>query len=61
MAGLRALSLGPRDVPAVIDECAVLGIRNVIVISAGFKERGEAGAELEMVERGNHWTSKQSE
>ncbi|HLO35700.1 MAG TPA: CoA-binding protein, partial [Candidatus Deferrimicrobium sp.] len=35
------------SVPAVIDECAALGIRNVIVISAGFKETGPAGAELE--------------
>ncbi len=35
------------SVPAVIDECAELGIRNVIVISAGFKETGPDGVELE--------------
>ena len=35
------------SVPAVIDECAALGIRNVIVISAGFKEIGPDGVELE--------------
>jgi acetyltransferase len=35
------------SVPHVIDECADLGIRNVIVISAGFKEIGPVGVELE--------------
>jgi len=35
------------SVPAVIDECAELGIRSVIVISAGFKEIGPEGVELE--------------
>ncbi len=35
------------SVPAVIDECAELGIRSVIVISAGFKEVGPEGVELE--------------
>jgi acetyltransferase len=35
------------SVPPVIDECAQLGIRSVIVISAGFKETGPAGVELE--------------
>lgn len=35
------------SVPAVVDECAALGIRNVIVISAGFKETGPDGVELE--------------
>jgi len=36
-----------QTVPAVIDECATLGIRNVVVISAGFKETGPVGVELE--------------
>ncbi len=36
-----------RSVPAVIDECADVGIRSVIVISAGFKETGPEGVELE--------------
>ena len=35
------------SVPAVVDECAELGIHNVIVISAGFKETGPDGVELE--------------
>ncbi len=35
------------SVPAVVDECATLGIRSVIVISAGFKEIGPEGVELE--------------
>ncbi len=35
------------SVPAVIDECADLGIRSAIVISAGFKETGPHGVELE--------------
>ncbi len=33
--------------PGLIDECADLGIKNVIIISAGFKEVGPTGAELE--------------
>ncbi|HZU45251.1 MAG TPA: CoA-binding protein, partial [Terriglobales bacterium] len=34
-------------VPALIDECLVAGVRGVIVISAGFKEHGAEGIELE--------------
>jgi len=34
-------------VPATISECAAGGVRGTVVISAGFKETGEAGAELE--------------
>jgi len=34
-------------VPAVIDQCLEKGIPGVIIISAGFKEVGEAGVELE--------------
>lgn len=34
-------------VPAVIRECAELGVQGAIIISAGFKETGEAGAALE--------------
>jgi len=36
-----------RFVPGVIKECADLGIPGAIIISAGFKEAGEAGVELE--------------
>ena len=34
-------------VPAIITECVEAGVRGVIVISAGFKEHGEPGKELE--------------
>ena len=34
-------------VPGIIGECAEAGVRGAVVISAGFKEIGEAGAELE--------------
>jgi len=34
-------------VPQVISECVEAGVRGVIVISAGFKEHGEPGRELE--------------
>lgn len=34
-------------VPAIIQECVEMGVRGVIVISAGFKEHGEQGKELE--------------
>lgn len=35
------------SVPALVSECADLGVKAVIVISAGFKETGPEGAELE--------------
>jgi acetyltransferase len=35
------------SVPGVVDECAEIGVKTVIVISAGFKEVGAEGAELE--------------
>ena len=35
-------------VPAVVGECVAAGVRAAIVISAGFREMGEAGAKLEM-------------
>jgi acetyltransferase len=34
-------------VPGIIGECADAGVRSVVVISAGFKERGVEGKELE--------------
>jgi len=36
-----------RSVPGVIGECAAAGVRGAIIISAGFKEIGASGAELE--------------
>jgi acetyltransferase len=34
-------------IPATIEECAAGGVKTVVIISAGFKEVGPAGAELE--------------
>jgi acetyltransferase len=34
-------------VPAILEECAVKKVQNVIIIASGFKEEGLAGAELE--------------
>ncbi|MFN8511397.1 MAG: bifunctional acetate--CoA ligase family protein/GNAT family N-acetyltransferase [Thermomicrobiales bacterium] len=34
-------------VPAIVAECVAAGVKGAIIISAGFKEQGEAGAELE--------------
>jgi len=34
-------------VPGIIGDCAAAGVRGAIVISAGFKEHGEKGKELE--------------
>jgi acetyltransferase len=36
-----------KSVPGLVQECVDLGIRGCIIISAGFKETGPAGAELE--------------
>ena len=36
-----------RTVPGIIDECVQAGVKGAIIISAGFKEIGEQGAELE--------------
>ena len=34
-------------VPEVVDDCGRKGIRGAVVVSAGFREGGEAGAALE--------------
>ena len=34
-------------IPATVEECAAAGVRTVVIISAGFKEIGPEGAELE--------------
>jgi acetyltransferase len=36
-----------RTVPGVVRECVAAGVKGAIIISAGFKEAGKAGAELE--------------
>jgi acetyltransferase len=36
-----------RTVPQIVEECGEAGVSGIIIISAGFKEAGKAGAELE--------------
>jgi acetyltransferase len=44
---LAVIITPPKTVPGIIKECAVAGIKGVIIISAGFKEIGPEGAALE--------------
>ena len=44
---LAVIVIPARFVPDTIDECGQAGVKNVIVISAGFKESGVDGAKLE--------------
>jgi acetyltransferase len=44
---LAVIITPPKTVPGIIKECAAIGIRGVIIISAGFKEIGPEGAALE--------------
>ena len=47
MVDLGVVVTPAATVPSVIAECVEAGIRGAIVISAGFKEHGESGKELE--------------
>lgn len=43
-----AIIVTPADtVPAILGDCAAVGVKSAVVISAGFKEVGAGGAELE--------------
>ena len=44
---LAVISTPPASVPGIIHDCAQVGVRGAIIISAGFKEIGAAGIELE--------------
>lgn len=44
---LAVVCAAAAQVPAVVRECGMRGIRNVIIMSAGFKEAGAEGAALE--------------
>ncbi|MGP8319241.1 MAG: acetate--CoA ligase alpha subunit [Methanosarcinaceae archaeon] len=44
---LAVIILPANFVPGMIDECGRAGVKNIIVISAGFKETGVEGAKLE--------------
>jgi acetyltransferase len=44
---LAVIATPAPTVPGVVRDCVDAGVKSAIVISAGFKERGEAGVELE--------------
>lgn len=44
---LAVIATRPRTVPDIVEACGRSGIKNVIVITAGFAEAGHAGAALE--------------
>lgn len=44
---LAIICTAASQVPSTVDECGKTGIKNIIVISAGFKEAGETGKKLE--------------
>jgi acetyltransferase len=46
-ADLAVILTPAATVPAVVEQCGRQGIRAAVVVSAGFREGGEAGAELE--------------
>ncbi|MDD3483514.1 CoA-binding protein, partial [Azovibrio restrictus] len=44
---LAVIATRPQTVPMLVEQCGRSGIKNVIVISAGFSETGHIGANLE--------------
>ncbi|MFZ3255168.1 MAG: bifunctional acetate--CoA ligase family protein/GNAT family N-acetyltransferase [Syntrophales bacterium] len=44
---LAVVATPARSVPGVVEECGKAGVEGVVIISAGFKEIGEEGAQLE--------------
>ncbi len=44
---LAVIVTPPKSIPGIIEECGEAGVPSVVVISAGFKEVGEEGAQLE--------------
>jgi acetyltransferase len=44
---LALIATPAATVPAIIAECATAGVKGAVIVSAGFKECGSAGAELE--------------
>jgi acetyltransferase len=44
---LAVIVTPPKTAPGLVDECGEAGVRGVIIISAGFKEVGPEGVELE--------------
>lgn len=46
-AGLAVIALPPKAVLEAVKECGEIGIKDLVVITAGFKEIGKEGAEME--------------
>ncbi|MGZ8212006.1 MAG: acetate--CoA ligase family protein [Burkholderiales bacterium] len=44
---LAVIALPAREVAGVIEQCGEAGIRNAVILSAGFREIGQAGAEIQ--------------
>src|SRR6266496_1968660 len=44
---LAVIATPAATVPGIVGECAATGVKGAVIISAGFKESGPAGAELE--------------
>ncbi len=44
---LAVICTGAEKVPSLVQECAEIGVLGIIILSAGFKEAGEAGKKLE--------------
>ena len=44
---LAVVATPARSVPGVVEECGQAGVEGVVIISAGFKEIGEEGTQLE--------------
>jgi acetyltransferase len=45
---LAVIATPAATVPGIVRECAALGVKGAIIISAGFKEIGQSGRELEV-------------
>ncbi|HIH88873.1 TPA: CoA-binding protein, partial [Candidatus Bathyarchaeota archaeon] len=45
---LAVVAIPAKLIPPVVEECGEKGVKSMIIISAGFKETGKEGAELEL-------------
>jgi acetyltransferase len=45
---LAVITTNAQAVPQIVEECGEAGIKGIIIMSAGFKETGDAGKELEV-------------
>ncbi len=54
---LAIVATPAHTVPQIIEECGLMGVSGVIVVSAGFREAGEEGKDLEkrILEHRNHY------